>query len=489
MIHIRLAGSAWSYDPGAPLGVPGGFGAVFRGVAVDGSAVAVKRLHVNAAQAAHRELTVARDLAQRVLQHVLPVLDAGQDSESDGYFIVMPVADGNLEDYLRDKGPLAEVEARDTLLQILTGLEEANHLVHRDLKPANILHHEGRWKIADFGIARFVEDSTSAQTVKECLSPEYAAPEQWLYEHATAATDVYAVGCIAYAILGGTPPFTGSIPELQEKHLHVAPPDLPGAGPQLRAVVAMMLRKVAAARPSRNRVRAILESMSPATAPVHDTALDRLAVAAAAHEQNLTATEAEQRRLAAIAKQRSSLGIEAQAILRGTFDALTKRITESVPTATVHTKKSSWTITVGPAMLEVKPSSVVLSAGAFPLSKWDVIATATIRVRQSTPTYSRSASLWYTRQTSPTAGYRWYEVGYGANPLSGHAFQYEPVALDPAMADRAHSGALDLVQTMYAPATIDDEDTESFCRRWAHVLAEACAGRLHNMPSSLPLVS
>jgi len=44
-------------------------------------------------------------------------------------------------------------------------------LVHRDLKPSNILYHEGVWKLADFGIARFVEESTSANTLKKCLTP------------------------------------------------------------------------------------------------------------------------------------------------------------------------------------------------------------------------------------------------------------------------------------------------------------------------------
>jgi len=71
------------------------------------------------------------------------------------------------------------------LIQIVTGLQEIGQLVHRDLKSANILFHQGSWKIADFGIARFVEESTSANTVKGFLSPQFPAPEQWSGEHAS----------------------------------------------------------------------------------------------------------------------------------------------------------------------------------------------------------------------------------------------------------------------------------------------------------------
>lgn len=50
-------------------------------------------------------------------------------------------------------------------------LSELPDIVHRDLKPQNVLFHSGRWKVADFGIARFVEETTSVRTLKDCLSP------------------------------------------------------------------------------------------------------------------------------------------------------------------------------------------------------------------------------------------------------------------------------------------------------------------------------
>jgi serine/threonine-protein kinase len=170
MTEIKLNKGVWSYDPTTPLAPPGGFGAVYLGEDPDGNRVAVKRLHIEVAQAAHRELRIAVDLAERSFKHVLPVLDAGQDAESDAYFVVMPLAEGSLQELIEEKGQLDEGEAVEVVLQIASGLQEAAHIIHRDLKPANILYHSGEWKVADFGIARFVEESTSLRTLKECLS-------------------------------------------------------------------------------------------------------------------------------------------------------------------------------------------------------------------------------------------------------------------------------------------------------------------------------
>ena len=65
--------------------------------------------------------------------------------------------------------------------------------------------------------------------------------------------------------------------------------------------------------------------------------------------------------------------------------------------------------------------------------------------------------------------------------------EFEPAAVSPELADRAHSPAMDVVQVSYQPTPIDDENIGEFCERWAHILAEACAGRLRNLPRSLPV--
>ena len=100
MKEIKLPRGVWVYDETRQLGPRGGFGVVFAGVSEEHGQIAVKRLHVEASEAAHRELRVADELSNRDLVHVMPVLDSGQDAESGGYFVVMPKAEESLKDKL-----------------------------------------------------------------------------------------------------------------------------------------------------------------------------------------------------------------------------------------------------------------------------------------------------------------------------------------------------------------------------------------------------
>jgi len=111
----------------------------------------------------------------------------------------MPKADGSLQGII-DKGrKFSAPDAAAAILQVAKGLLEVNELVHRDLKPDNILLHQGKWKVADFGIARFIQEVTSSRTLKDWMSDHYAAPEQWRSERATHATDIYALGALGFA--------------------------------------------------------------------------------------------------------------------------------------------------------------------------------------------------------------------------------------------------------------------------------------------------
>ena len=262
LVTIKLAKQQWAYDPERPLGPEGGFGEVFLGQGLEGETVAVKRLKLTAIEAAHRELRIADLLLHKEFKHVMPVYDSGQDAESDYYFVVMPQADQSLQQKLDSNGIFNSVQAAAILQETALGLIEIRSLVHRDLKPGNILHYKSFWRVADFGIARFVEESTSSRTLKDCLSPPYAAPEQWRLERATSATDVYALGCVGYALLTGQPPFPGpSAEDYQNQHLHTSPPPISDCENRLRAMLTMMLRKVPDARPSLQRVVDLLEGI------------------------------------------------------------------------------------------------------------------------------------------------------------------------------------------------------------------------------------
>ena len=149
--------------------------------------------------------------------HVIPVLDSGEDAEHD--VLVMARAETSLQAHLRQRGALPEAEVVDILRDIATALEDLDgRVVHRDLKPENVLYLNGEWCLADFGISRYAEASTAEDTRKFAMTPQYAAPEQWRWEHATSAADVYAFGVMAYELL------TGNVARPRPRFPRPAPP-------------------------------------------------------------------------------------------------------------------------------------------------------------------------------------------------------------------------------------------------------------------------
>jgi serine/threonine protein kinase len=161
MNEIRLEEQSWLFDENDPIGPEGGFGAVFSGLSPGRQKVAVKRLKVDAEMSAHRELRIASQLAGKSTNHIVPIFDSGEDANTGRYFVVMALAHKSLQSDLDHNKIFSQDEAIDILLQTCEGLVELNGLIHRDLKLGNLLFHEGAWKIADFGIARFIEESTS----------------------------------------------------------------------------------------------------------------------------------------------------------------------------------------------------------------------------------------------------------------------------------------------------------------------------------------
>ncbi len=179
---IELNGRSWYYDDGDPLGESGGFGKVFKGRSHDDQAVAVKRLNI--AENGRREVEIADFLMLGDFNCIIPIFASGYDPGGSGCFIVMALTETSLADYLRDcGGRLPEAKAAEIAINIANGLKEIGEIVHRDLKPQNVLRFGDTWRLADFGISRFVEKSTSINTMQEYMTPEYAAPEQWNRAH------------------------------------------------------------------------------------------------------------------------------------------------------------------------------------------------------------------------------------------------------------------------------------------------------------------
>jgi eukaryotic-like serine/threonine-protein kinase len=481
MLTIKLQTGVFEYDPAKPLGKCGGFGQVFAGKTASGQDVAIKKLHVSAADAAHRELRIADELKGNSYDHVIPFIDAGEDADTGNYFVVMSKAEGSLQGSLDKGGPLNAAEAASVLLQIVKGLLEVGELVHRDLKPDNVLFHQGKWKVADFGIARFVEEATASNTVKDCLSPYYAAPEQWRFERATHATDIYALGCIGFFLLTGKPPF---ISNPAEEHQKAAVPSFLCTDSRLAALTNMMLRKLPETRPVLSRIRDLLNEI--VSKPQHVSNSDPLAVLAqsaakiAISEQRL---QAQRQGEMAARNARSRLAVSAFEILKDSLERLWGKIHSQAPNATRGSSMNAFQCNLGDGSLYVDLSRRDhFDAGLFRQSRWDVVCLSQVKVSQEQPEYIWSASLWYMKL--PEAGeYRWYEVAY----WSWQGNNYQPFSTsDFRAADIAASKVMGLVNIAFGPDPIDDEKEDDFHSRWVWLLAKAAASELRR-PRSMPI--
>ena len=419
MREIKLPAGRWVYDEKAQLGPAGGFGAVYAGRGEKGEPVAVKQLR-SAYQA--REMAIADYLLGHGLAHVIPILDAGFDADAGTNFIVMPVAETSLQKRIGTQGPVGELEALEILSAIAAGLDEIGDIIHRDLKPGNVLLHDGVWKLADLGLARFAEATTSRNTMREALTPDYAAPEQWRGERPTKATDVYALGGIMHALLRGAPPFAG--PELADfahQHQFVAPPAL-DATPHLRRLAAACLSKSPELRPSVQSLRKQLETARAGTA---EGPAFRLAAAARAVEL------AERQREEKLVRQRElerlrRIAEEAGDQLRDIFSELEAAIVREAPNAKVEWSydRRGMRVSLGQASLQCRvddtmffpqsPDEIVVpfnnngkGAGS---QKWTIFRHGTISAN-SALSGGRSASLWF-GQLIESDLFRWWEVSY-----------------------------------------------------------------------------
>jgi len=177
--------------------------------------------------------------------NVVDVTDFGKSAEGV-FFLVMEYVEGEtLYHLLRREGTVSPQRAATIMRQVVAGVEAAHDegILHRDLKPANIFlmqqkrktgGEDGFVKVGDFGLAKIVNadrsDVTSASGPASrgiIGTPEYMAPEQMQPgEQLDARADIYALGAIAYHMLGGRPPFTGNITQLIAQKLTQAPPAL-----------------------------------------------------------------------------------------------------------------------------------------------------------------------------------------------------------------------------------------------------------------------
>ncbi len=153
----------------------------------------------------------ARHAASLNHPNIVTIFDFGTDAGLS--YLIMELVEGeSLADLLRRVGRLEASRTIAICSGILDGLEIAhqNDIVHRDIKPSNILLGPNLVKVADFGIARASGEVTSLTDTGVLIGTvSYLSPEQCAGASATTRSDIYAVGCLAYQCLTGSPPFTG----------------------------------------------------------------------------------------------------------------------------------------------------------------------------------------------------------------------------------------------------------------------------------------
>jgi serine/threonine-protein kinase len=203
-----------------------------------------------------REIEIAAQLQH---PNILPLLDSG---EAGGFlYYVMPYVDGpSLRDRIAHQGELPVHDAVKILTEVVDALAAAHArgIVHRDIKPDNVMLTGRHAMVTDFGVAKALHEATGRQkltTAGVALgTPSYMAPEQAAGEtNLDARVDIYAVGCLAYEMLTGRPPFTGpTVQAILAAHMTEEPQSLrqrrASVSPALDQVVLKCLAKHSADR-------------------------------------------------------------------------------------------------------------------------------------------------------------------------------------------------------------------------------------------------
>ena len=221
--------------------------------------VAVKILHQqyeNDTEFITRFQREAKAAARITHPNIVNVYDVGV-AEGRHYIVMEYVPGRTLKERIKEEGPVPVPQALQIARQIAGALAQAhaNNLVHCDIKPHNILvMPDGNVKVADFGIARAVTESTMTYNDNIMGSVHYFSPEQARGTMITPKSDVYSLGVLLYEMLSGWIPFDGNTAvSIARKHLEEDPQPLhmiaPGIPPVVEALVTRMMAKDPAQRP------------------------------------------------------------------------------------------------------------------------------------------------------------------------------------------------------------------------------------------------
>ncbi|HCT72493.1 MULTISPECIES: serine/threonine-protein kinase [Psychrobacter] len=200
----------------------------------------------------YRSLINEWELAQNIRhENVISYRGFDDGSVSKTPYLIMDLAeDGSLQDFLNvQKVMLDEQLCLNIFHQIIDGMEAINQvLVHRDIKPDNIFINNGVFKIADFGLAKIIQDKTRSKTFKGWGTEPYIAPEAYRFEKNTIQMDMYSIGLVFFQIAGREHAL-GSPKDWETAHLMTVPKALNKVNNKISPKVAEVINKLIEKRP------------------------------------------------------------------------------------------------------------------------------------------------------------------------------------------------------------------------------------------------
>lgn len=195
----------------------------------------------------------ARNAASLSHAHIAQLYDYGEQDGSA--YLVMELVNGEPMSDLLEREPVLPMGKLLTILAQTARALHAAHVggvVHRDIKPGNIIiEHTGDVKITDFGVSLAANQVPMTAAGMVMGTAQYLSPEQAVGRAATGASDIYALGIVAYEGVAGNRPFTGKTPvDIAVAHVNEPVPPLPkNTDPEFSALVMRMLAKNPLERP------------------------------------------------------------------------------------------------------------------------------------------------------------------------------------------------------------------------------------------------
>ncbi|MFT8705166.1 serine/threonine-protein kinase [Bifidobacterium aquikefiricola] len=229
----------------------GGMGEVWKGYDIElGRTVAIKALRGDVVQeeAKLRRLRVEAHNSANLAHPNIAALFEYYEHDGIGFLIMEYVPSKSLAQIYQESGALDPTELLPILIQTARGLFVAHShgVIHRDVKPANIMVSDsGEVKITDFGVSYSTNQAQITQDGMVVGTAQYISPEQAQGFQATARSDIYSLGVVAYEGLCGHRPFTGATPvDIAAAHVNESVPPLPDSTDiQLAGYVMSMLAK------------------------------------------------------------------------------------------------------------------------------------------------------------------------------------------------------------------------------------------------------